>query len=207
MYKSKLLRYPDYDLTWFWEEVDRFNAIANPQGVDEVKQIAIIKSELQEILDSNNEEEFMDGVIDALFTLAPLVEEDTFKIYYYNNTEVKRHNYGDLERDIKDYIREKFLQPFDHESMVDNLLDILICDGVYYEENCEKVLESNMSKFIPINQYLEKHYEEVVKAYPKHTVSKEIREYEGEKFVVFFNENGKVLKGHSYYFDPVLICE
>ena len=49
MYKSKLLRHEDYNLTWFWQGVRKFNDIANPNGVDENKQIPIIKSESTKI--------------------------------------------------------------------------------------------------------------------------------------------------------------
>lgn len=210
MYKSKLLRYPDYDLSWFHESVMKFNGIANPDGVKKEKQIPIIKSELQEILDSKNETKFMDGIIDGLVTLAPLVKEEKF-LYYYDSELEHGYKYLELEQELKEYINaeEHWESEYgsDHNIMVYTLLSILVCDESHYEHNCESVLESNMSKFIPIEQYHESHYAEVVKAYPQHTVTKEIREYEGEEFVVFFNENGKVLKGHSFYFDPVLICE
>lgn len=210
MYKSKLLKYPDYDLTWFWDAVMKFNGIANPDGVTEGKQLPIIKSELQEILDSKSETEFMDGIIDGLVTLAPLVERRAFNVYYYGNyntTFDRGYGYNDLEDKLSEYITEQEFGGFDHHIMVHALLSVLVCDECHYENNCESILASNMSKFIPIDLYHESHYAEVVAAYPQHTVTKVIREYEGEEFVVFFNENGKILKGHSYYFDPVLVCE
>lgn len=210
MYKSKLLRHPDYDITWFHKSVDKFNGIANPEGVVPEKQIPIIKSELQEILDSNNENDFMDGIIDALVTLAPLVPEKEF-LYYWDSCYDQGYNALDLEEEIKTYINTKpedfHTYDFysDHSAMVHTLLTVLVCDEIYYEKNCESVLESNLSKFIPLEEYRESHYAEVVSAYPQHTVSKETRSYEGEDFVVFFNENGKVLKGHSYFKEPQLI--
>lgn len=210
MYKSKLLKYPDYELTWFWDAVMKFNGIANPEGVVKEKQLPIIKSELQEILNSKNETDFMDGIIDGLVTLSPLVAREKF-IYYYDNEYEHGYKYLDLKQELEEYINEDehwdSEYGSDHSIMVHALLSVLVCDECHYENNCESVLESNMSKFIPIDLYHESHYAEVVQAYPQHTVTKEIREYEGEEFVVFFNENGKVLKGHSYYFDPVLICE
>lgn len=212
MYKSKLLRHEDYNLTWFWQGVRKFNAIANPNGVDENKQIPIIKSELQEILDSKNETAFMDGIIDGLVTLAPLVPEKDF-LYYWDSCFDQGYNTLDLEEELTTYIDTKpedfhnYEFYSDHAAMVHTLLSVLVCDECHYENNCESVLASNMSKFIPIDLYHESHYAEVVAAYPQHTVTKIIREYEGEEFVVFFNENGKILKGHSYYFDPVLVCE
>lgn len=212
MYKSKLLRYADYDLRWFHKSVAKFNGIANPEGVEESRQIPIIKSELQEILDSKNETEFMDGIIDGLVTLAPLVNEKEF-LYYWDNCYDQGYKYTELEEELNTYLDTKpedfhnYEFYSDHAAMVHALLSILVCDESHYEDNCISVLESNMSKFIPLVHYHESYYAEVVQAYPQHTVTKEIREYEGEEFVVFFNENGKVLKGHSYYFDPVLICE
>lgn len=212
MYKSKLLHHPDYDLSWFFQSVGKFNSIANPKGVDEDTQVPIIKSELQEILDSKNETEFMDGIIDGLVTLAPLVDEKDF-IYYWANCYEQGYKYTELEEELNTYINtdtgdfHSYEFYADHAAMVHTLLSILVCDECHYETNCDSVLESNLSKFIPINEYHESHYAEVVSKYPSHVVTKEIREYEGEEFVVFFNENGKVLKGHSYYFDPVLICE
>lgn len=209
MYKSKLLRYADYDLTWFHESVAKFNGIANQEGVEESKQIPIIKSELQEILDSKNEIEFMDGIIDGLVTLAPLVNEKEF-LYYWDSCYDQGYKHTELEEEINTYLDTK-LHNYefysDHAAMVHTLLSILVCDESHYEDNCISVLESNLSKFIPIDKYHESYFAEVVNKYPQHTVTKEIREYEGEEFVVFFNENGKVLKGHSYYFDPVLVCE
>ena len=108
MYKSKLLKYPEYDLTWFWDAVMKFNGIANPEGVTEEKQLPIIKSELQEILDSKNETEFMDGIIDGLVTLAPLVERRAFNVYYYGNhttTFDRGYSYHDLEGELGEYIK------------------------------------------------------------------------------------------------------
>ena len=212
MYKSKLLRHADYNLTWFWQEVRKFNAIANPNGVDENKQIPIIKSELQEILDSKNEIKFMDGIIDGLVTLAPLVPEKEF-LYYWDSCFDQGYNALELEEELNTYIDTK-PEDFhnydfysDYSAMVHTLLTVLVCDETHYESNCESVLESNLSKFIPLEEYTESYYAEVVQAYPQHTVSKEVRSFEGEDFVVFFNENGKVLKGHSYFKEPNLICE
>jgi len=212
MYKSKLLRHADYDLTWFHREVRKFNAIANPSGVEESKQIPIIKSELQEILNSKDETEFMDGIIDGLVTLSPLVPKTEF-LYYWNTCFNQGHNSLELERELNDFINTK-PEDFhnndfysDYSTMVHTLLTILVCDETHYEANCESVLESNLSKFIPLEEYRESYYAEVVEHYPQHTVSKEVRSFEGEDFVVFFNENGKVLKGHSYFKEPNLICE
>jgi len=212
MYKSKLLRHADYDLTWFYKSVAKFNGIANPDGVLPEKQIPIIKSELQELLDSTNANDFMDGVIDGLVTLAPLVPEKEF-LYYWDSCYDQGYNALDLEAEIKTYINtddgdfndHDFYS--DHSAMVHTLLTVLVSDETHYEENCESVLESNLSKFIPLEEYRESYYAEVVHKYPQHTVTKEVRSYEGEDFVVFFNENGKVLKGHSYFKEPNLITD
>lgn len=212
MYKSKLLRHPDYNLQWFYDSVAKFNGIANPEGVLPEKQIPIIKSELQEILDSKNENDFMDGIIDGLVTLAPLVPEKEF-LYYWDSCYEHGYNALDLEEELKTYIKtptEYFnVHNYysDHAVMVHTLLTVLVSDETHYEENCESVLESNLSKFIPLEEYRESYFVEVVHKYPQHTVIKEIRSYEGEDFVVFFNENGKVLKGHSYFKEPVLITD
>lgn len=212
MYKSKLLRHPEYNVTWFWDSVAKFNGIANPDGVLPEKQIPIIKSELKELLDSKNANDFMDGVIDGLVTLAPLVPRQEFE-YYWDSCYEQGYNYHDLAQELKTYIDTK-PEDFhnydfysDHSTMVHTLLTVLVSDETHYEENCESVLESNLSKFIPLEEYRESYFVEVVHKYPQHTVTKEIRSYEGEDFVVFFNENGKVLKGHSYFKEPDLITD
>lgn len=210
MYKSKLLHYPEYDLRWFWDEVAKFNGIANPDGVNKENQIAIIKSELQEILDSTNETKFMDGIIDGLVTLAPLVNRGEFLIYYDEDLPAfsTGFNYHYLESGLERYLRDLYLNEFDHESMVEDLLQVLICDETHYEQNVQSVVDSNLSKFIPIEEYNDNYLEEVKKSYPDVDVIVESRYCDDEEFKVFFNKNtGKILKGHSYFKEPELICE
>ncbi len=212
MYQSKLLTQEAvYDMTWFWDEVAKFNAIANPNGVYIDNQLPIIKSELKEILDSTSEIEFLDGVIDSLVTLCPLVEREVFKVEYGVDDFRIVVPIHELESDIN-YFISSYKKGIYLESLVYKLTDVLLVEPMNFRTdnyiyNCQQVLDSNMSKFIPVELYRERYFAQVVESYPQHTVSKEIREYQGQEYVVFFNENGKILKGHSYYFDPQLIIE
>lgn len=205
MYNSRLFKKVDYNLVWFWEGVRKFNTIANPCGVNPYNQIPIIKSELQEILDSKDETSFMDGIIDGLVTLAPLVDDHTFKVYF-NPLLEKGVEYDYLKNQIEEYLENEVPEASDHTKMADTLLAVLVSDETHFEQNVESVLESNLSKYIPVKEYKDSYHEEVVNKYPQHEVHSQSRFYQGEEFIVFFNENGKVLKGHSYFKEPELIC-
>lgn len=208
MYKSKLLAQPMYDLRWFWDGVDQFNGIANPNGVDFKKQLKIAQSEVQEILDSTNETKFMDGVIDALVTLAPFCDRNDFIINDVEDYPERGIYYYDLKDLLEEFVKLTEEEPcveIDASWLVYKLKYVLVCDLQNYEDNVQSVLDSNLSKFIPSALWDQKYFEEVQAAYPDVHVVVEERVYKGNKFMVFFNaETGKVLKGHSYYFDPVL---
>lgn len=208
MYKSKLLNYPDHDLKWFHDEVTKFNAIGNPDGVDLVKQLPIAISELQEILDSTNEKDFMDGIIDGLVTLAPFVKREDFEVYVDDRYEEKLQ-YTYLKEHIKDFIFDTEID-FDYvevfaSSLVQQLLCVLVSDLMNYERNVESICESNLSKFIPKNVYKVEYLDEVKAKYPNDEVNVVEREYQNQIYMVFLNaKTGKILKGHSYFKEPVL---
>lgn len=203
MFKSDLLILPQHDARWFYDSVAIFNGIGNPNGVDYDKQLPIILSEMEELADSTTNNEFIDGIIDVLVTVAPLVPRDTF-LLYPNEINKEALHYDVFERDTKtfaDYVINNPEQSVDWSTIVKVFLTVITrLDN--YEDYMEMVCDSNLSKFIPVGRYKEDHFEEVKHKYPDVNVVIEQRRYNGQEYKVFLNgDTGKILKGHSYFKD------
>ena len=195
MYNSSLFQSPKYDLRWFYDDVIKFNAIANPDGVNEINQELLIREEVQEILDSTTAQEFVDGIIDSLVVIAPLKDRDDYMLW---------HELVDTDFDVFKTACEVVVdKPSMNFLILDDLISFIF-KGQYFKE-CESVLESNLSKFIPVNLYEDKYLDEVKAKYPDVEVNLVKRSYNDEEYYVFLNsKTGKVLKGHSYFKEPVI---
>lgn len=195
MFNSSLFQSPKYDLRWFYDDVIKFNAIANPEGVNEDNQKLLIKEEVQEILDSNTNQEFVDGIIDSLVVIAPLKDRADYLLW---------NDLTDTDFDVFKFSCERVVDDPELNFLILDDLISLIFKGQYFKE-CESVLESNLSKFIPVNEYKDSYLDEVKAKYPDVEVNLVKRSYNGEEYYVFLNsKTGKVLKGHSYFKEPVI---
>lgn len=197
MFNSSLFKKPKVDLAWFWREVKKFNAIANPDGVNPQNQVKLIKEEVKEILESTTEKEFVDGVIDTLVVIAPFREESDYVL-----AEECLVDYWSLKQFCKNVLESEEVDS-SCWYILDELLTLIHRGG--YIKECESVLESNMSKFIPVEDYKDTYLEEVRAKYPDADVNLVKRSYKGRDYYVFLNsKTGKVLKGHSYFKEPVI---
>ena len=195
LYEECFIKEKSFDLRNAWDQVHKFNAIANPDGIKQENQHPLIVEEFKELDTAPNKLEVLDALCDTLVTTLPMVLRENCIFPHEGEAPV---DFITASQRLSEKSYDSFL--FHVQGMCQRFTgDVL---GAFNE-----VMRSNMTKFLELDKtdpeteyYLKEICEDIVESYKdkgkavKGVFCREV-EFEGSAYAVFINsETGKVLK-------------